>query len=203
MPSLPETLAPSSETKLKKTKNIITSDKKAKKYKTTPEISSDKKIKKKRKASSDSDHDEAKSDTSSEILEPQVYCCFQLTVLMIDYVVISSNICTCSVWLRFYDYLSCQLIVVMKIDEPMKKSKKKKIKTVEVDVKEAVSKEDDPNSVSNFRISEPLKNALKAKGIEALFPIQARTFDSIFDGLDLIGKAKTGQVLDTTFEAKT
>ncbi|KAI3704909.1 hypothetical protein L1987_75138 [Smallanthus sonchifolius] len=81
----------------------------------------------------------------------------------------------------------------LEIEESVKKSKKKKMKTAEVDVKEAGSKVDDPNSVSNFRISEPLKNALKAKGIEALFPIQARTFDSIFDGLDLIGKAKTGQ----------
>ncbi|KAL8240880.1 hypothetical protein R6Q59_014235 [Mikania micrantha] len=79
------------------------------------------------------------------------------------------------------------------IEESMKKSKKKKMKTVEVDVKEDENKEVDPNSVSNFRISEPLRNALKAKGIETLFPIQARTFDSIFDGLDLIGKAKTGQ----------
>ncbi|KAI7745466.1 hypothetical protein M8C21_010482 [Ambrosia artemisiifolia] len=84
--------------------------------------------------------------------------------------------------------------VNLQIEESVKKSKKKKMKTVEVDVKEAVvSKELDPNSVSNFRISEPLKNALKAKGIEALFPIQARTFDSIYGGLDLIGKAKTGQ----------
>ncbi|KAD5961282.1 hypothetical protein E3N88_12755 [Mikania micrantha] len=83
--------------------------------------------------------------------------------------------------------------IVEPIEESMKKSKKKKMKTVEVDVKEDENKEVDPNSVSNFRISEPLRNALKAKGIEALFPIQARTFDSIFDGLDLIGKAKTGQ----------
>ncbi|GJX18147.1 DEAD-box ATP-dependent RNA helicase 7, partial [Tanacetum coccineum] len=30
-------------------------------------------------------------------------------------------------------------------------------------------------------------------GIEALFPIQAQTYDSVYDGLDLIGKAKTGQ----------
>ncbi|KAJ0671468.1 putative RNA helicase [Helianthus annuus] len=53
--------------------------------------------------------------------------------------------------------------------------------------------EDDENSLTNFRISDPLKNALKTKGIESLFPIQARTFESIYNGLDLIGKAKTGQ----------
>ncbi|KAK9078058.1 hypothetical protein SSX86_002115 [Deinandra increscens subsp. villosa] len=175
MPSLAvlsETLTPSSETKVKKTKNIASEtaglessikkkEKKGKKNKTTPQSKenssdsekSEKKIKRKRKASSDTDNDEKKSDTSSEIVEP----------------------------------------INLEIEESVKKIKKKKMKTVEVDVKEAGSKEDDPNSVSNFRISEPLRNALKAKGIEALFPIQARTYNSIFDGLDLIGKAKTGQ----------
>ncbi|KAI3808863.1 hypothetical protein L1987_24826 [Smallanthus sonchifolius] len=175
MPSLAvssETLTPPSETKVKKTKNITSEtaglessnkkkEKKSKRNKTTPQSTenssdserSEKKIKRKRKASSDTDNDEGKSDTGSEIVEP----------------------------------------INLEIEESMKKSKKKKMKTVEVDVKEAGSKEDNPNSVSNFRISEPLKNALKANGIEALFPIQARTFDSIFEGLDLIGKAKTGQ----------
>lgn len=81
----------------------------------------------------------------------------------------------------------------------MKKSKKKKMKTAEADEEAEPIKEDNPNAVSKFKISEPLKNALKAKGIEALFPIQARTFESIYDGLDLIGKAKTGQVLGITF----
>ncbi|KAI3793067.1 hypothetical protein L1987_35680 [Smallanthus sonchifolius] len=171
MPSLAdlsETLAPSTETKVKKMKNIASEtaglesankkkEKKSKKSKTTepsPDSEkSEKKIKRKRKASSDTDNDEGKSDTSSELGEP----------------------------------------INLKIEESVKKSKKKKMKTVEVDEKEAESKEENPNAVSNFKISEPLKNALKAKGIEALFPIQARTFESIYDGLDLIGKAKTGQ----------
>lgn len=85
----------------------------------------------------------------------------------------------------------------MKNEESVKKSKKKKMKTVEVIEEEVAAPVvvENPNAVSNFRISEPLRNALKAKGIEALFPIQARTFDSVFDGLDLIGKAKTGQVI--------
>ena len=52
-----------------------------------------------------------------------------------------------------------------------------------------------PYLVSNFRISEGLKQKLKAKGIEALFPIQALTFDGIFEGNDLVGRARTGQVL--------
>lgn len=85
----------------------------------------------------------------------------------------------------------------MKVDELMKRIKKKKMKTLgmeENDYDDDGVNEKNPNSVSNFRISEPLRNALKAKGIEALFPIQARTFESIYDGHDLIGKAKTGQV---------
>lgn len=52
----------------------------------------------------------------------------------------------------------------------------------------------DPNAVSNFRISEPLRAALKSKGIQSLFPIQAMTFDLILDGSDLVGRARTGQV---------
>lgn len=57
-----------------------------------------------------------------------------------------------------------------------------------------VEKEEDPNSVSNFRISKPLREMLKVKGIESLFPIQAMTFNTILDGSDLVGRARTGQV---------
>ncbi|XP_042060450.1 DEAD-box ATP-dependent RNA helicase 7-like [Salvia splendens] len=64
----------------------------------------------------------------------------------------------------------------------------KKMKFVEED-----EKEDNPNAVSNFRISAPLREALKAKGIEALFQIQAMTFNTILDGSDLVGRARTGQ----------
>lgn len=67
-------------------------------------------------------------------------------------------------------------------------SAKKKMKLIEDD------KEEDPNAVSNFRISEPLRNVLKSKGIESLFPIQAMTFDIILDGYDLVARAPTGQV---------
>ncbi|CAH1441671.1 unnamed protein product [Lactuca virosa] len=55
----------------------------------------------------------------------------------------------------------------LSIEETTKKSKKKKMKTAEVDEEAEPIKEDNPNAVSNFRISEPLRNALKAKGIEA------------------------------------
>ncbi|XP_051188901.1 DEAD-box ATP-dependent RNA helicase 7 [Lolium perenne] len=51
----------------------------------------------------------------------------------------------------------------------------------------------DPNSLDNFRISEPLKLKLRAKGIKTLFPIQASTFSLLLDGNDLVGRARTGQ----------
>ncbi|KAJ4955019.1 hypothetical protein NE237_011802 [Protea cynaroides] len=50
-----------------------------------------------------------------------------------------------------------------------------------------------PNDISNFRISKPLREKLKSKGIESLFPIQAMTFNTILDGSDLVGRARTGQ----------
>lgn len=67
----------------------------------------------------------------------------------------------------------------------LKKTKKKK--------KAKVEEEQNPNAVSRFRITEPLREKLKSKGIESLFPIQAMTFDMILDGSDLVGRARTGQ----------
>ncbi|CAN1180555.1 DEAD-box ATP-dependent RNA helicase 7 [Linum perenne] len=74
-----------------------------------------------------------------------------------------------------------------------KEKKAKKAKVDEEVVEEEEVKVEDPNSVNNFRISEPLKQKLKARGIEALFPIQAMTFTDILDGCDLVGRARTGQ----------
>lgn len=51
----------------------------------------------------------------------------------------------------------------------------------------------DPNTLSNFRISKALADKLKSNGINYLFPIQAKTFDLILDGYDLLGQARTGQ----------
>ncbi|XP_062193821.1 DEAD-box ATP-dependent RNA helicase 7-like [Phragmites australis] len=51
----------------------------------------------------------------------------------------------------------------------------------------------DPNALTNFRISEPLRQRLRSKGIKALFPIQATTFGLLLDGSDLVGRARTGQ----------
>ncbi|XP_077245714.1 DEAD-box ATP-dependent RNA helicase 7-like isoform X2 [Tasmannia lanceolata] len=50
-----------------------------------------------------------------------------------------------------------------------------------------------PNAVENFNISDNLREMLMSKGIESLFPIQAMTFDIIFNGSDLVGRARTGQ----------
>ena len=52
----------------------------------------------------------------------------------------------------------------------------------------------DPMAVSNFNICKILREKLKSKGIESLFPIQAQTFDVVFSGNDLVGRARTGQV---------
>lgn len=72
--------------------------------------------------------------------------------------------------------------------EESEENKKKKMRKAKVD------EEEDPNAVSRFRISEQLRARLKEKGIESLFPIQAMTFDTILDGSDLVGRARTGQV---------
>jgi len=47
-------------------------------------------------------------------------------------------------------------------------------------------------NLSDFRISETTKLHLQKRGIKALFPIQALTFNPIYDGKDLIGRARTG-----------
>ncbi|XP_022866498.1 DEAD-box ATP-dependent RNA helicase 7-like [Olea europaea var. sylvestris] len=73
--------------------------------------------------------------------------------------------------------------------EPMNLNQKKRIKLSDEENEE----EENSNAVSNFRISKPLREALKVKGIESLFPIQAMTFDTILDGVDLVGRARTGQ----------
>ncbi|KAL8534304.1 hypothetical protein ACS0TY_010352 [Phlomoides rotata] len=78
--------------------------------------------------------------------------------------------------------------------EPMNNlSKKKKKMRLEEGNEEEEEKEENPNAVSNFRISLPLREALKARGIESLFPIQATTFNTVYDGADLVGRARTGQ----------
>ena len=57
----------------------------------------------------------------------------------------------------------------------------------------------DAMAVSNFNICKQLREKLKSKGIESLFPIQAQTFDAVFSGNDMVGRARTGQVHLTAF----
>ncbi|TWW53057.1 ATP-dependent RNA helicase DDX50, partial [Takifugu flavidus] len=45
---------------------------------------------------------------------------------------------------------------------------------------------------SNFRISPVTINKLKARGVSYLFDIQVKTFDSVYDGEDVIAQARTG-----------
>ncbi|CAL5082429.1 unnamed protein product [Urochloa decumbens] len=81
--------------------------------------------------------------------------------------------------------------------EKAKKSAEASSPSASVDDGEVTASSDedtaDPNALTNFRISEPLKQRLKSKGIKALFPIQATTFDLVLDGSDLVGRARTGQ----------
>ncbi|KAI8984518.1 P-loop containing nucleoside triphosphate hydrolase protein [Mycotypha africana] len=46
--------------------------------------------------------------------------------------------------------------------------------------------------LSNFRISQGTIDNLAAKGIKSLFDIQAATFNTIFDGKDVLARARTG-----------
>lgn len=72
----------------------------------------------------------------------------------------------------------------------LKERKKKKAKLEE---QEEETKSENPNAITKFRVSETVREKLKEKGIESLFPIQAMTFDMILDGSDLVGRARTGQ----------
>ncbi|XVF09724.1 hypothetical protein REPUB_Repub07fG0120100 [Reevesia pubescens] len=77
--------------------------------------------------------------------------------------------------------------------EPVDVKEKNNKKKAKVEEEEDEGKSEDPNAISRFRISEALREKLKSKGIESLFPIQAMTFDIILDGTDLVGRARTGQ----------
>ena len=86
-------------------------------------------------------------------------------------------------------------VKVGELESGQKKKKKAKVKEVEEEEEGEGMSEEHPNAVTKFRISEPLRAKLKGKGIESLFPIQAMTFDTVLDGSDLVGRARTGQVI--------
>lgn len=47
-------------------------------------------------------------------------------------------------------------------------------------------------SLDKFRIDPVTKQAMYSKGITELFPVQAQSFDTIYDGKDVIGRSRTG-----------
>jgi ATP-dependent RNA helicase DDX21 len=58
-------------------------------------------------------------------------------------------------------------------------------------------------ALSSFRLSPQTVDALAGRGITSLFAIQAATFDIIFDGADLIGRAHTGMGKTLAFALPT
>eukprot|EP00466_Bigelowiella_natans_P001358 jgi/Bigna1/55036/estExt_Genewise1Plus.C_490042 len=52
--------------------------------------------------------------------------------------------------------------------------------------------EKEAGELSAFRLSPATIQMLNDRGVESLFPIQRNTFDHIFDGSDLIARARTG-----------
>ncbi|KAI8357901.1 P-loop containing nucleoside triphosphate hydrolase protein [Choanephora cucurbitarum] len=73
---------------------------------------------------------------------------------------------------------------------PEPDSKKRKV-IVEEDT-ETSDEIPDHLRLSNFRISQGTVDNLESKGIKSLFEIQAATFDKIFDGHDVLARARTG-----------
>uniref|UniRef100_A0A8C6UW13 RNA helicase n=1 Tax=Neogobius melanostomus TaxID=47308 RepID=A0A8C6UW13_9GOBI len=81
------------------------------------------------------------------------------------------------------------------------KKKKKKEQTVDMEdceppapkKKKRKKKNRGPKGAfSNFRISKVTIDKLKARGVSYLFDIQVKTFDSVYDGHDVIAQARTG-----------
>ncbi|XP_027316556.1 nucleolar RNA helicase 2 [Anas platyrhynchos] len=57
---------------------------------------------------------------------------------------------------------------------------------------EELTEEAREGAFSNFPLSKNTINLLKARGVTYLFPVQAKTFQPIYDGKDLIAQARTG-----------
>ncbi|KAG2219285.1 hypothetical protein INT45_011300 [Circinella minor] len=101
------------------------------------------------------------------------------------------------------------------VQEPDVKKRKLEQEVTEVEVE---AEEEIPENLrlTNFRISQGTIDNLESRGIKSLFEIQASTFDSIFDGMDVLARARTGTgktlafalpvieklALDTGFNAK-
>jgi ATP-dependent RNA helicase DDX21 len=75
------------------------------------------------------------------------------------------------------------------VDTPVKTKSEAKPKT---EVKAASKAEEVDKSQAWEKLSKCTQKALEAKGIKSLFPIQSACFDAVFQGNDVVGKAKTG-----------
>ncbi|XP_067092026.1 nucleolar RNA helicase 2 [Osmerus mordax] len=58
--------------------------------------------------------------------------------------------------------------------------------------KDTETPEQKEGAFSNFRISPQTIKLLQARGVKYLFDIQAKTFNSVYDGKDVVGQARTG-----------
>lgn len=78
--------------------------------------------------------------------------------------------------------------------EEKKKDEKVEVKKESLDghKKITISEKDESVPLNKFRISEKTIKTLESNKIDTLFPIQARAFDYVYDGRDLIGRARTG-----------
>lgn len=87
-----------------------------------------------------------------------------------------------------------------------KKAKKKKLESppkeaetkIEKDAKQienidnTVIYPEDAKSISEFRVSKEIVKNLAERGITKFFPIQEKSFDTILEGKDVLGRARTG-----------
>ncbi|KAJ7324260.1 hypothetical protein JRQ81_017280 [Phrynocephalus forsythii] len=62
----------------------------------------------------------------------------------------------------------------------------------ESDQDQELTEEQREGDFANFDISKATIDLLKARGVTHLFPVQAKTFKSIYDGKDVIAQARTG-----------
>lgn len=60
------------------------------------------------------------------------------------------------------------------------------------EVEASVDEERSPGDVSNFPISDQTLDNLARKGITELFPVQVATFNEIYNGRDVLARARTG-----------
>jgi ATP-dependent RNA helicase DDX21 len=82
------------------------------------------------------------------------------------------------------------------VESAPKRSKRSKDKTEENNADDATPSSPDAvdasASVDKFRICKETKDLLALRKITALFPIQQKTFDLVYDGNDVMGRARTG-----------